>query len=59
VICRPLTAITVQRLIIRVKMTGIKDKTPSEILTEAKKNISEAYTMKPLCSGDIDIIISN
>jgi hypothetical protein len=40
-------------------MTEIKDKTPSEILAETKKSISEAYAMKPLCSGDINIIISN
>ena len=38
-------------------MDGAKDKTPAEILTEARKYIPGAYAVRPLRSGDADVMV--
>jgi hypothetical protein len=46
-----------ERAAIRIRLEGSKDKSPKELLTEAKKAIPGAYTVYPLKSRDVDIIV--
>jgi hypothetical protein len=46
-----------QRTAIRIRLEGGKDKSAGEILTEAKKVIPGAYAVRPLQSGDIDVLV--
>jgi hypothetical protein len=46
-----------QRTAVRIQLEGGKDKSASEILTEAKKVIPGAYAVRPLKSGDVDVMV--
>jgi hypothetical protein len=46
-----------RRTTIRIRMEGAKDRSPNEILTEAKKHLTDALAVRPLRSGDIDVIV--
>jgi hypothetical protein len=54
---RMVNASTPQRATVRIRMEGTKVKSAGEILAEAKKVISGAYAVRPLHSGDIDIVV--
>ena len=51
------TSATPEHAAIRIRLEGGKDKSLNEILTEAKKVIPGVYAVRPLKSGDIDIMV--
>src|SRR5205814_5761101 len=51
------TSATPECTTIRIRLEGGKDKSPNEILTEAKKVIPGVYAVCPLKSGDIDVMV--
>ena len=48
---------TTQRPAIRIRMEGAGEKTHGEILAEARQSIPGAYAIRPLRSGDIDVMV--
>ena len=53
----PRTLPTAQRTAVRVRIADAKGKTPAEILAAIKPTIQGAYAVRPLKSGDIDIMV--
>ena len=51
------TSAAPERTAIRIRLEGGKDKSPNEILTEAKKVILGAYAVRLLKSRDIDVMV--
>ena len=46
-----------ERPAVRVRMPDISEKTNSEILTAVRTVIKRAYAVKPMRSGDIEVIV--
>src|SRR5438045_3648270 len=55
--CMVATSAAPECATIRIQLEGGKDKSPNEILTEAKKVIPGVYAVCPLKSGDIDVMV--
>ena len=50
-------SVLLERIAVRIYIKGGKDKSVSEILIEVKKAILEAYTVRLLRSGDVDVMV--
>jgi hypothetical protein len=54
---RPIAADTPNRVAVRIRMEGSQEKTPGEILNAAKEYITDAFAVRQLRSGDVDVMV--